>query len=345
MAASQNNWASLIWSQAGRRLGQQQGPAVEGRGADGDLAAGRLPARAWHHGLLWGLIIARMIEGGRPLREVGEAALGQRFLRQGADGLGGLHGLRPRPERRAEDDGHHRAGALRRAGRRHAGQPAGMAAFLHPDGGKDDIDTWIIAHLRAGDGGRHRAGGWRIIKTLGHKMVKLHPIHGFAAETSSATILVTLAAHFGMPVSTTHSISTAIMGVGFAKNPRAQDRGDRADRVGLDPHHPGRGRHRLRALAADRRTGLGLIRHGLVERKSRPVAGFFHAGCTGMRVRAGRHSPTSCVPSRRRCRRSPAPGGRSRPHPRSRTGGSRTIAGRARHRVRRWPGSPRGFPS
>src|SRR3546814_8314678 len=55
---------------------------------------------------------------------------------------------------------------------------------------------------------------------MGHKMVKLHPIHGFAAETSSATIL-TLAAHFGMPVSTTHSISTAIMGVGFAKNPRA----------------------------------------------------------------------------------------------------------------------------
>ena len=51
-------------------------------------------------------------------------------------------------------------------------------------------------------------------------MVKLHPIHGFAAETSSATIL-TLAAHFGMPVSTTHSISTAIMGVGVAKNPRA----------------------------------------------------------------------------------------------------------------------------
>src|SRR6476620_11670349 len=64
------------------------------------------------------------------------------------------------------------------------------------------------------------AGGWRIIKTLGHKMVKLHPIDGFAAETASATILVT-AAHFGMPVSTTHSISTAIMGVGFAKNPRA----------------------------------------------------------------------------------------------------------------------------
>ena len=51
-------------------------------------------------------------------------------------------------------------------------------------------------------------------------MVKLPPIDGFAAETASATILVT-AAHFGMPVSTTHSISTAIMGVGFGKNPRA----------------------------------------------------------------------------------------------------------------------------
>ncbi|MDD1632292.1 MAG: inorganic phosphate transporter, partial [Methylococcaceae bacterium] len=55
---------------------------------------------------------------------------------------------------------------------------------------------------------------------LGHKMVKLHPINGFAAETSSANILLT-AAHFGMPVSTTHSISTAIMGVGFANNPHS----------------------------------------------------------------------------------------------------------------------------
>jgi PiT family inorganic phosphate transporter len=63
-------------------------------------------------------------------------------------------------------------------------------------------------------------GGWRIIKTLGHKMVKLHPIDGFAAETSSATIL-SIAASLGMPVSTTHSISTAIMGVGVAKSPRA----------------------------------------------------------------------------------------------------------------------------
>ena len=59
-------------------------------------------------------------------------------------------------------------------------------------------------------------GGWRIIKTLGHKMVRLHPVHGFAAETASATVLVT-AAHFGMPVSTTHVVTTSIMGVGCAK--------------------------------------------------------------------------------------------------------------------------------
>jgi PiT family inorganic phosphate transporter len=60
------------------------------------------------------------------------------------------------------------------------------------------------------------AGGWRIIRTLGHKMVKLHPVHGFAAETTGATVLLT-AAHFGMPVSTTHAITTSIMGVGCAK--------------------------------------------------------------------------------------------------------------------------------
>lgn len=94
------------------------------------------------------------------------------------------------------------------------------AEFLRPDGGEKDIDTWIIFTCALVMACGTAVGGWRIIKTLGHKMVKLHPINGFAAETSSATILL-IAAHFGMPVSTTHSISTAIMGVGFAKNPHA----------------------------------------------------------------------------------------------------------------------------
>jgi PiT family inorganic phosphate transporter len=60
------------------------------------------------------------------------------------------------------------------------------------------------------------AGGWRIIKTLGHKMVRLQPVNGFAAETSSAFV-IGLASHFGIPVSTTHNVSAAIMGVGAAK--------------------------------------------------------------------------------------------------------------------------------
>jgi PiT family inorganic phosphate transporter len=59
-------------------------------------------------------------------------------------------------------------------------------------------------------------GGWRIIKTLGHKMVKLHPINGFAAEASSATVIA-VASWLGIPVSTTHNISASIMGVGCAK--------------------------------------------------------------------------------------------------------------------------------
>jgi PiT family inorganic phosphate transporter len=60
------------------------------------------------------------------------------------------------------------------------------------------------------------AGGWKIIKTMGHKMVKLQPIHGFAAETTAATVLMA-AQSLGMPVSTTHAISTSIMGVGSAR--------------------------------------------------------------------------------------------------------------------------------
>jgi PiT family inorganic phosphate transporter len=95
----------------------------------------------------------------------------------------------------------------------------GWLAFMHPGDG-EGIETWIIVTCAIVMAAGTAAGGWRIIKTLGHKLVKLHPIDGFAAETSSATIL-SLAAYYGMPVSTTHSISTAIMGVGVAKNPRA----------------------------------------------------------------------------------------------------------------------------
>lgn len=60
------------------------------------------------------------------------------------------------------------------------------------------------------------SGGWRIIKTLGHKMIKLNPEHGFAAEAAASTVILT-ASSWGVPVSTTHSISGAIMGVGLTR--------------------------------------------------------------------------------------------------------------------------------
>jgi PiT family inorganic phosphate transporter len=59
-------------------------------------------------------------------------------------------------------------------------------------------------------------GGWRIIHTLGRKMVKLQPINGFASDTVSATVIA-FASHYGIPVSTTHNVSCAIMGVGSAR--------------------------------------------------------------------------------------------------------------------------------
>jgi PiT family inorganic phosphate transporter len=64
------------------------------------------------------------------------------------------------------------------------------------------------------------SGGWRIMHTLGSKVIKLDPIHGFAAETSAATV-IQFATHFGFPVSTTHTITAAIMGVGATRRLKA----------------------------------------------------------------------------------------------------------------------------
>ncbi len=83
-----------------------------------------------------------------------------------------------------------------------------------------EIATWIKITCAIVMAAGTAAGGWRIIRTLGHKMVKLHPINGFAAETTSAAVIIT-ASQFGIPVSTTHNISAAIMGVGAAKRPNA----------------------------------------------------------------------------------------------------------------------------
>jgi PiT family inorganic phosphate transporter len=79
-----------------------------------------------------------------------------------------------------------------------------------------DIPTWVIVTCALTMAAGTAAGGWRIIRTMGHKMVKLQPVHGFAAETTAAAI-IHVASSFGIPVSTTHVISTSIMGVGAVK--------------------------------------------------------------------------------------------------------------------------------
>jgi inorganic phosphate transporter, PiT family len=78
------------------------------------------------------------------------------------------------------------------------------------------VAKWVIILCAATMAAGTAAGGWRIIRTLGHKMVKLQPVHGFAAETSAA-VIIQVASHWGIPLSTTHVISTSIMGVGAVK--------------------------------------------------------------------------------------------------------------------------------
>ena len=75
------------------------------------------------------------------------------------------------------------------------------------------VPRWVILSCALAMGLGTAAGGWRIIRTLGMRIMKLEPVHGFAAETSAALILLGTA-HFGMPVSTTHTITSSIMGVG-----------------------------------------------------------------------------------------------------------------------------------
>ena len=89
------------------------------------------------------------------------------------------------------------------------------AAFLRVPEFKD-IPFWVIISCALTMAAGTAAGGWRIIRTMGHKMVKLQPVHGFAAETTAA-LIIQGATSLGIPVSTTHVISTSIMGVGAIK--------------------------------------------------------------------------------------------------------------------------------
>jgi PiT family inorganic phosphate transporter len=79
-----------------------------------------------------------------------------------------------------------------------------------------DVPLWVIVISASALSLGTAVGGWRIMRTMGHRVVELEPVHGFAAETTAATVLI-VTAHLGMPVSTTHVISSAIMGVGSAR--------------------------------------------------------------------------------------------------------------------------------
>lgn len=79
-----------------------------------------------------------------------------------------------------------------------------------------EVPVWVIFTAAFAMGLGTFMGGWKVIKTIGVKMLKLEPIHGFAAE-ASATGIILAASHVGLPVSTTHVISTAILGVGATK--------------------------------------------------------------------------------------------------------------------------------
>ncbi|HSR64583.1 MAG TPA: inorganic phosphate transporter [Xanthomonadaceae bacterium] len=219
LAAAHNNWHALIWSQAAAKWTESKGllwkvllPMVTSPIAGFLLGLLILS-------LLYAIIFALSRAGGALSRAARprwvNAFFGKAQLVSAAY-MGFAHGT---------NDAQKTMGviALTLFGAQASGaldDLPGWLSFLHPSGGEQDIAGWIITTCALVMAAGTAAGGWRIIKTLGHKMVKLHPIDGFAAESASATILVT-AAHFGMPVSTTHSISTAIMGVGFAKNPRA----------------------------------------------------------------------------------------------------------------------------
>ena len=84
----------------------------------------------------------------------------------------------------------------------------------------NSVPIWVILMAATAMSLGTAAGGWRIMKTMGQRVVKLDPVHGFAAETTAASIIM-VASHFGMPVSTTHVISTAIMGVGTSDRIKA----------------------------------------------------------------------------------------------------------------------------
>ena len=80
----------------------------------------------------------------------------------------------------------------------------------------NEVPGWVIGACAVAMGLGTAVGGWQIVRTLGMGIVKLEPVHGFAAETGAAAVLL-VTAYVGLPVSTTQTITTSVMGVGAIK--------------------------------------------------------------------------------------------------------------------------------
>ncbi len=91
-----------------------------------------------------------------------------------------------------------------------------LALVAHGVQSSFEVPLWVILVAAIAMALGTAAGGWRIIRTLSTKLTNLKPIDGFAAETSAASV-IEVASHFGFPLSTTHVISSSILGVGAAK--------------------------------------------------------------------------------------------------------------------------------
>lgn len=91
-----------------------------------------------------------------------------------------------------------------------------LASYYHWSGANWAVPLWVIIAAATSMSLGTAIGGWRIIQTMGLKVVELRPINGFAAETAAATI-IEVSSRLGIPVSTTHVISSSILGVGATK--------------------------------------------------------------------------------------------------------------------------------
>jgi inorganic phosphate transporter, PiT family len=88
----------------------------------------------------------------------------------------------------------------------------------YPD---EQLPLWVILAAATAISAGTYAGGWRIMRTLGRKIIDLDPPRGFAAESVATTVLYVMAIHYEAPISTTHTITSAVMGAGATKGKRA----------------------------------------------------------------------------------------------------------------------------